>query len=120
MKGFMAQKGLWNLYREKMLQDRGELPKEEGDVVREYKAMHEEDFQSSWLREDVEGIKERRKDNDEKARAEESRSGNRKVEREEEKMGIKRRCVNLISSEAFGNLVLWMNWEVSGIHGKKF
>ena len=41
MGGFMAQKGLWNLVREKMLQDRGALPKEEGDVVREYKAMHE-------------------------------------------------------------------------------
>ena len=34
-------KGLWNLAREKMLQDRGALPKEEGDIVREYKAMHE-------------------------------------------------------------------------------
>ena len=37
----MAQKGLWNLVGEKVLQDRGELPKEEGDVIREYKAMHE-------------------------------------------------------------------------------
>ena len=45
---FMAQKGLWNLAREKMLQDRGALPKEEGHVVREYKAMHEENFLGSW------------------------------------------------------------------------
>ena len=27
-----------------MLQDRGELSEEEGDSVREYKAMHEENF----------------------------------------------------------------------------
>ena len=29
MRGFMAQKGQWYLAREKMLQDRGALPKEE-------------------------------------------------------------------------------------------
>ena len=27
------QKGKWNLVREKVLQDREELPKEEGDVI---------------------------------------------------------------------------------------
>ena len=68
----MAQKGLWNLAREKMLQERGALHKEEGDTVREYKAMHEEHFLSSWLRECVEGTEERRKDREEKAREEES------------------------------------------------
>ena len=35
-----------------MLQDRGALPKKEGDVVREYRALHEENFMSSWLRGD--------------------------------------------------------------------
>ena len=29
----MAQKGLWNLPREKILRERGQLPKEEGDAV---------------------------------------------------------------------------------------
>ena len=52
MGAFMAQKGLWNLDRDKMLQDRGTLPMEEGDVIREYKAMPEENFLSSWLRAD--------------------------------------------------------------------
>ena len=52
MEGFMAQKGLWNLAREKNLRERGALPKEEGDAAREYKAMHQEHFLSSWLRED--------------------------------------------------------------------
>ena len=30
------------------MQDRGTLPKEESDVTREYEAMHEENFLSSW------------------------------------------------------------------------
>ena len=34
------EKGLWNLAR-KLLRERDELPKEEGDAVREDKAMHE-------------------------------------------------------------------------------
>ena len=33
MEGFMAQKGLWNLARENVLQGRGGLPEEEGDVI---------------------------------------------------------------------------------------
>ena len=52
MEGFMAQKGLWNLARNKALQDRGALPREEGDAIREFQAMREENFLSSWLRED--------------------------------------------------------------------
>ena len=36
----MAQKGLWNLVRDKVLRERGALLKEEGDVIRDYKAMH--------------------------------------------------------------------------------
>ena len=43
----MAQKGLWNLAREQRLQERGAMPKEEGDVIREYNAMHEKNFLSS-------------------------------------------------------------------------
>ena len=43
---------MWNLVREKVLRERGALPKEEGDVTREYKAMHAENILSSWLRED--------------------------------------------------------------------
>ena len=52
MEGFMAHKELWNLAREEVMRDRGVLPQEEGDVNREYKAMHEENFLSSWLREE--------------------------------------------------------------------
>ena len=35
MEGFMTQKGWWNLARNKVLQDRGALPQEEGDTIRE-------------------------------------------------------------------------------------
>ena len=75
----MDQKGLWNVARKKKLQHRGaRCLREEGDIVREDKATHEENFLSSWLREDVEGIEERRKNFEEKAREEESRSGTEK------------------------------------------
>ena len=47
-----------------MLEDRGALPTEKGQL-REHKAIHEEKLLSSWLREDVEEekaeIKEERK-----------------------------------------------------------
>ena len=36
----------------KVLHDRRELLEEEGDVIGEYKAMHEDNFLSSWLSED--------------------------------------------------------------------
>ena len=58
MEGFMAHEDLWNLARESVLQDRGALPKEEDDVIREDMAMHEEIFLSSWLREDRKDKKE--------------------------------------------------------------
>ena len=34
------------------MKERGELPNEEGDAVREYKVMHEENYWSNSLRED--------------------------------------------------------------------
>ena len=44
MEGSIALKGLWNFAKEKIMKERDELANEEADVVREYKAMHEEDF----------------------------------------------------------------------------
>ena len=35
MEGLMAQKGLWKLAKEKIMKERGELPNEEGDAVRD-------------------------------------------------------------------------------------
>ena len=54
----MAQQGLRDLTRNKVLQDRGALPKEEGNVIGEHKAMHEENFLSSWLKSKEGGRKE--------------------------------------------------------------
>ena len=69
----MAQKGLWNLAREKRLQERGAMHKEDGDVIREYNAMHEENFLTSWLREDLVEKKHRRRRKKEGKREEERR-----------------------------------------------
>ena len=66
---------LWNLATEKRLQDRGALPREGGKVIREYNAMHEENFLSSWLREEMVGKDERRKKEDKKNREEVKRKG---------------------------------------------
>ena len=89
MGGFMAQKVLWNLARATMLQDRGALPKEEGDIVKEYKAMHEENFLSSWLREYVEDEEERRRNVDKETREEVSRLEKEKAREERTKRWLK-------------------------------
>ena len=60
LEGLMAQEDLWNLARAKRLQDRGALPRKEGDVVREYNAMHEENLLSSWLREGLVGRRKKK------------------------------------------------------------
>ena len=49
---FMAQKG--NIAKQRMLEDKGALPKEDGDQVRQLKALHEDNFLSRWLRVDME------------------------------------------------------------------
>ena len=64
--------------------------------------MHEENFLTSWLRVDVEGKEERRKKADKETREEVSRSGKREGESgEDETVVDKRRCLNLVSSDAF-------------------
>ena len=73
----MAQKGLWNITKKRILEDRGALPKEDGDLLRGFQAMHEENFLSSWLRENVEGEEEERERLNEEAKQEGSKSGKR-------------------------------------------
>ena len=55
MKSRLARRGLWKITKDRLLEDRGGLPREDGNRLREYRSMHEENFLSSWLREDVEG-----------------------------------------------------------------
>ena len=35
----MAHKGLWNVAKKRMLEDKGALPKEDGNLLREYRCM---------------------------------------------------------------------------------
>ena len=57
-----SEAGLWDIAKRRMLEDRGAVPKEDGDPLGDYQAMHEENFPSSWLREDVEGENEEREE----------------------------------------------------------
>ena len=57
VEGFKAQKGLWNLAKEEN-PDGKRRHAQGGDAVREYKAMHAENFLSSWPREAVTGKEE--------------------------------------------------------------
>ena len=54
----MAQKGFSNLAKKRTLEDRGNLPKEAGDLAREPK--HGESVHSVWLGEDMDGRLSRR------------------------------------------------------------
>ena len=76
--------------------------------------MHEENFLGSWLREDVEGKEEGRKDREETVREEESRSGKRDVEREGGETVVKRRCETPFSR---GNFEEFSPVEVLGDFG---
>ena len=71
----MAETGLWNIAKKRMLEERGALPTEEGDLVRYYKAIHDENVLSSRLREDVEGKAEGIEKVNSEAKEEESTRG---------------------------------------------
>ena len=87
----MAQTGLWNLAKERPMKERGELPHEEGHVVREHEAMHEDEQSKEERKAEAEGKGE-----------EEGEKRKRKEEKEEnETVTVKRRCEGLVSVEAF-------------------
>ena len=97
----MAQQGMWDLAKEKTMKERGELPNEEGDVVREYRAMHEEDFWSSWLREDEKSKEEREVEAEGKGEEEGDKRKREEDTEEKETVTVKRRCEGFVSVEAF-------------------
>ena len=82
----------------KVLRERGAPPKEEGDAVREYKAMHEENFLSSWLREDWREKEERLVKMSDENEDERGETLKREGEKEENKTG---RCEGFVSVEVF-------------------
>ena len=101
MEGSMAQKGMRNLAKEKIMKERGELPNEVGDAVREYKAIHEENFWSSWLRKEERG-KEEKTARAEKKEEERGEKRKREEEKAENETGtVTRRCEGCVSVEAF-------------------
>ena len=99
----MAQKCLWDLATEKILRERGALPKEEGsDAGRGYKAMHDENFLSSWLREDGREKEERTVKMSGDIEEERGEKRKREGEKEENETGsVKRRCNGFVSVKAF-------------------
>ena len=101
VEGLMAQNGFWNLAREKRIT--GERCHSQGrSAIREYKAMHEKNFLSSWLRQDL--IRKERKVNERAGEEEENkrkRGGKEKGGEKEENGTAKRRCVNFNLAEAF-------------------
>ena len=83
LEGLMAQKGLWNLAKEKITKERGEH------------------VESSWLREDERGEEERTA-RAEKKEEEGGEKRKRVEEKEENEMEtVKRRCEGLVSVDAF-------------------
>ena len=100
--GFLAQTGLWNIAKKRMLEGRGALPKADGDLLCEHQATHKENFLSRWLREDVKGKEERKRLNEE-AKQEDSKSGNREVAGERERVENKR-CLDRLRWRVLGIL----------------
>ena len=45
----MAPIELWNIAKKRMVEDGGAVPKEDGYLLREIQAKHEEHFLNSWL-----------------------------------------------------------------------
>ena len=91
----------WNLARNKALQDRGAPLGEEGDTIREYKAMDEENFLSSWLR--MGKVRQKKRNEVDKEVGEDvGKKGKRESGRKEkDETVVMRNCVNPVSVEAF-------------------
>ena len=87
----MAQKGLWNRAREKILWERGALPKEESDAMREYQAMNEENLLRRWEGEMVKVSNENQKE-----RSEKRRGGGEKEENEPETFFFKKKNMRFL------------------------
>ena len=70
-----AKQGCGTSPKKKLLEASGALLREDGDLLREYQAMHDENFVSSRLRENVEGKKKNRDNMNNLAKEEERKSG---------------------------------------------
>ena len=122
MEGFMAHKGLWSLAREEMLRDRGALPKEECDFIREHRAMHEENFLSSWQREEETEKEEIILETGKETEEERGKKRRREEEKEEnESESVKGSFVSSVSVQSFDIFSQGEIWRVVVIFvGKTF
>ena len=77
------------------------MPKEEGDIIREYKAMHGENFLNSWLREEGKDREVRIMETDKESEEEASKKRTREEEKEENETVSAKRCVGSVSAETF-------------------
>ena len=82
------------------MKERGELPNAEGDAVREFQATHEENFWSSWLRQDERGKEERMAKADKNEEEGGEKSTSEEENEENETATIRRRCEGFVSVEA--------------------
>ena len=87
MEGFYGAKGTVESCQRRDPEGKGSVAEGRGDATGEYKAMHEENFLSSWLREDGREKEERMfevSSDNEEARGEKRRSEGEKEENETE------------------------------------
>ena len=97
------------------MKDRGGLPNEKGDVVRECKAMHEEDFWSSWKREGERG-KEERMAKAEKNEEEKGEKRKREEEKEENETDLLKEDVRVLFLwKLLKSLVKGKTWRVAEV-----
>ena len=96
----MTQKVLWNIVKKECW--RMEEPCPEKTEICSVKPSHaRKNILNSWLRENAEGKEKERKRVNEEPKREESKSGKREVEGESERVEIRRRCLDRVSSEVF-------------------
>ena len=105
---FHGVKSVVELCQKRMLEDSGALSREDGDWFREYQAVHEENFLSRRLREDVVGKEEERENVNNEAKEEECRSGKERGGGRKEKGRYQQQKYNL-----FGSFVLMWVGEFS-------
>ena len=108
--------------KNKALQERGALPRDEGDAIGECKAMHEENFLSSWVREFEKNKEGGTVERNRAAKEEVSKRKKREDAKEEnETVVVERRCVNSVSAEAFDIFLVRRSFRsVVGIRGVTF
>ena len=110
----MARKGLWNVAKEKMLEDRGALPMEDGDRLRECKAMHGPKQSTEG-----QGGNAQKKGGRIWTQRQERRKAKVVKERWRQRLKtvVKRRCLNPFSRDNFGDFcpvfLVWFGFSLS-------